>query len=163
MSNMNELYDQLAKECGEKVENTDYKTVSSEAANEQVNKTSFKTRYAYEDEETVLPDAANTDRVIKDTVMKPVSKKEAIDNLLYQTALMKTQAEQDEINELVSKEEAQRLKKDIVEQLLYQQEQSYYGQYKHMMDGKTKRRVRKMIERDYDKGKYKPNQNKLNG
>ena len=38
--------------------------------------------------------------------------------------------------------------------MMYQQEEAYFTQNHYIMDGKTKRRVRKMIERNYDKGRY---------
>lgn len=160
--NTKELYDQLAVECGEPVNENSFKTVDPDVAEEQVKQTKIRKKFAYEDTETILPDAANTERVIKNTTQKPITKQEAVDNMLLKTAIMKVQTEKDEISKLVDKEEAERVKKDIVEQLLYQQEQAFYVERKHMMDGKTKRRIRKMIERDYDKGKYRPNKSTLN-
>ena len=44
--------------------------------------------------------------------------------------------------------------KEFVDYMMYQQEEAYFTQNHYIMDGRTKRRVRKMIERNYDKGRY---------
>ena len=38
--------------------------------------------------------------------------------------------------------------------MLYQQGELYYQQHHYIMDGRTKRKIRKRIERDYDKGRF---------
>ena len=52
--------------------------------------------------------------------------------------------------------------KQIVAYILQQQEEAYYLEHHYIMDGRTRRAVRSMIEKDYDKGKYRPSKSNVN-
>lgn len=158
-----ELYNELAKECGVVIEKNSYSTIDSETASEQIDKIKVKKKFAYEDDTTILPDSEYVNRQLDETLNKEISKEDAVENMLYKTAVLKARNESEDMKELLSKEEYEQQKKEIVNYLLYQQEQAYYSEYKFMMDGKTKRKIRKKLEREYDAGKYRPNKSKLNG
>ena len=74
-----------------------------------------------------------------------------MNTLITHAAIAKAKSESD-IREKAKQKYEQR--KQFIESMMYQQGELYYQQHHYMMDGKTKRRVRKAIERAYDKGKY---------
>ena len=39
--------------------------------------------------------------------------------------------------------------------MIYQQGEAYFQQHHYIVDGKTKKRTRKILEKAYDKGKFK--------
>ena len=97
---------------------------------------------------------------------KNITKESAINSMLAQSAIYKAQkeaAEQQNQPKKLTKEEREARKKQVVDYLMYQQEEAYFVQHHYIMDGRTKRRVRAMISRNYDKGKYKPKSTDLNG
>ena len=74
-----------------------------------------------------------------------------MNSLITQAAMMKAKDETDKREALKQKAEQ---RKNFIESMMYQQGELYYQQHHYFMDGKTKRRVRKAVERAYDKGKY---------
>ena len=74
-----------------------------------------------------------------------------MNTLITQAAIAKAKSESD-IREKTKQKHEQRTQ--FIESMMYQQGELYYQQHHYMMDGKTKRRVRRAIERAYDKGKY---------
>ena len=146
----NDLYDSLATECGEAVNET-VKTVTGNEVMQELKKVDKTVNsYAYGSSgpipgdtiESYLDDVAN------------VNKEDAISNLVAQSALLKAKSETEQNKSVLTKEEKARQKKQFVDYMMYQQEEAYFTQNHYIMDGKTKRRIRKMIERNYDKGRY---------
>ena len=41
-----------------------------------------------------------------------------------------------------------------MESMMYQQGEAYYQKHHYIMDGKSKRKLRKRLEREFNKGKY---------
>lgn len=145
-----DLYDSLATECGEVVKET-VKTVTGDGVTQELkNANKVANTYAYGSSGPVPGDTIDT---YLDDVAN-VKREDAINNLVAQSALLKAKAENEQNKFVLSKEEKARRKKEFVEYMMYQQEEAYFTQNHYVMDGKTKRRVRKMIEKNYDKGKY---------
>lgn len=145
-----DLYDSLATECGEVVKET-VKTVTGDGITQELkNANKAVNTYAYGSSGPVPGDTIDT---YLDDVAN-VKREDAINNLVAQSALLKAKAENEQNKFVLSKEEKARRKKEFVEYMMYQQEEAYFTQNHYVMDGKTKRRVRKMIEKNYDKGKY---------
>lgn len=91
-----------------------------------------------------------------------VSKKDAVDGLVAAAATLKARSEREAEEKkkksgkrrtLTSAERA-RYRDDFVARAFYQQQEAYYLKYHYLMDGHTKRKTRKIIERAFDKGKY---------
>ena len=95
--------------------------------------------------------------------IKDVPKDGAIDSMVMQAAILKAQKEAAEEKKL-SVEEKARKREEAIEYILYKAQEQYFIDHKYIMDGKTKRRTRAKIARDYDKGKYRerPNKKSLN-
>ena len=87
-----------------------------------------------------------------------VDKSEAMDSMIMQSAMLKAKAEAEEQqkNKKMTPEERKKYRQQVVDYLMYQQEEQYFMQHKYIMDGKTKRRLRSKIERDFDKGRIRP-------
>lgn len=96
-----------------------------------------------------------------------INKQTALDSLIIKSALIKAENEAKKSKGKLSKKERESKKKQFVDSLMYQQEEDYYQKHHYMMDGKTKRGVRKRIERNFDKGRYDKylleNRKSLNG
>ena len=82
-----------------------------------------------------------------------VDKTNINDKLIKEAAIMKAHKES---TQSLTPEERARKKQEVCDYLLYQAEQQYYEQHHYIMDGRTKRRTRLKISRDYDKGRYRP-------
>lgn len=151
---LNSLYDTLAQECGEVVSTDEtVQTVSGDDLNNELKKVDKATNhYAYGDTGPVPGDSISS--FLDNTT--EVKKDDAVQNMIRESALLKAQqeAEDEKKSRTLTKEEKAQRKKQLVEYLLYQQEEAYFAQNHYIMDGKTKRRTRKIIERNYDKGKY---------
>ncbi len=105
--------------------------------------------FAYEDTPTVIPGKPIDDTIDKE--IESLNEDTGMNSLITQAAMMKAQDETEK-RELMKQKLEQR--KNFIDSMMYQQGELYYQQYHYFMDGKTKRRVRKAVERAYDKGKY---------
>lgn len=108
--------------------------------------------FAYEDTPTVIPGKPIDDTI--DKQLESLNEDTCMNSLITQAAMMKAKDETDK-RELMKQKLEQR--RNFIDSMMYQQGELYYHEYHYFMDGKTKRRVRKAIERAYDKGKYNKN------
>lgn len=116
-----------------------------------------KPDYAYDIYDEPIPGQdVIADRI--NSQINNINENTAMNSLIIQSAMIKAKNENDEtvksIKKEMSAEEKAAAKKQFVESMLYQQGELYYQQHHHIMDGKTKKGVRKRIERDYDKGRF---------
>lgn len=82
--------------------------------------------------------------------LNAINEKTALDSLINAAAIAKANNEKQQLTPTQKAE----MKKQFVESMMYQQGELYYQQHHYIMDGRTKRAVRKRIERDYDKGRF---------
>ena len=158
MENRNKLYDKLAQDCGEVVKENEIKTTEGDEVLEKINKR--MNEFAYGGAE--LAPGESLDGFFSE--MTSVDEDKAVNKMLSEAATLKMKKEQEAENRVLTKEQMMGQKKQVCDYLMYQQEQAYFTQNHYVMDGKTKRRVRKMIERNYDKGRYGlTNGSSLNG
>lgn len=148
-SNLNdELLDSLAEECGEVIgENEapviiDNKDVLNKAVDTTVNK------YAYDDGLMPMPGESVTASVTD----KPSDRETGVNTLIAQAAMLKLEKEKED--EKKSAAEMAERKKDLIAQLMYQQEEMYFVEHKFRMTGKQKRTLRRIIEKKIDKGEF---------
>ena len=166
MENNNQLLDELAEQVGEKIEEKDYVVVDSDNAIEHIDvATSKVNKFVYSDEHDV-PLPGESIAPYLDNV-KEINKEDAINSLVQQSALLKVQKEAEERQKTpkqvkLTKEQKAAQKKQIVAYILHQHEEAYYMEHHYIMDGRTRRAVRAMIEKDYDKGKYRPSNSGVN-
>ena len=157
-----EILDELAVECGEVVEEP-VAVIDAKDAEKELKKIANRKRFAYDDGAYALPGSDETFKELDEELGKEVSKDEAIENMLMKTAVMKVQNKDAEVERLVKKEQAAQEKKEIIAYLMQQQESAYFEQNGFIMSGDIRRRTRKMLEKQYDKGKFRPNKTTLNG
>lgn len=157
-----DLLDKLAREEGKEIKKEDFVTKEGEELSEFVNESLEKVRevpkLAYGGTDGPVPGENITDRL---DALRNVNSEGAAERLVMQTALVKAKNE----NAPVLTPEEKRLKRQqTVQQILIEAEEAYYVEHHYVMDGRTRRRTRAMIERNYDKGVYnrKP-KSKLNG
>lgn len=86
--------------------------------------------------------------------IESINKETALDSLIAKSALIKAKNEAQIEKKKLTKKTREEKKKQFIESMMYQQEEEYYQKHHYVMDGKTKRSVRKRIERDFDKGRY---------
>ena len=163
---ISEVLDSLVSEIGTPVtENEKASDISEENISEVLDSivedtpAHKKNTYAYGDGGPIPGEAlGNQFDAIKD-----VPRESAIDSMVMQAAILKAQKESAEQKKLSAEEKA-RKRAEAIEFILYKAEEQYFIDHKYIMDGKTKRRTRAKIARDYDKGKYreKPNKKSLN-
>lgn len=104
-------------------------------------------RFAY-DTTSPIP-GQNTDIV---TDIDNITEDTALDALVVKSAMAKARAEKKE--NTITPAQMRAAKKQIVDMLMYNEGEAYYQKYHYIMDGKTKRKVRRMLEKNFDKGKY---------
>ena len=157
-----DLLDKLAKEVGEEIKKEDVVTKEGEELSEFVNESLEKVReipqLAYGGTDGPVPGENITDRL---DALRNVDSEGAAERLIMQNALNKAKNENAHV---LTPEEKKLKRQQTVQQILIQAEEAYYIEHHYIMDGKTRRRTRSMIERNYDKGVYnrKP-KSKLNG
>lgn len=95
-----------------------------------------------------VPVDINTDNILKANT----EKKEANKKLLASAALLKLKKEQEEFNK---KSDEEKIKTYVLNSIMQQQEKNFLDKYHYVMSGQQKRNTRKIIERNYSKGKYK--------
>ena len=93
-------------------------------------------------------------------VIKDVPRESAIDSMVMQAAILKAQKEAAEQKPKMSPEERARKREEDIEYILYKAQEQYFIDHKYIMDGRTKRRTKAKISRDYDKGRYRPRNGK---
>lgn len=111
------------------------------------NYTENTNRFAY-DTTSPIP-GQNTDIV---TDVDDINENTALDSLVIKSAMAKARAEKKD--NTITKEQMLAAKKQIVDMLMYNEGEAFYQKYHYMMDGKTKRKTRRIIEKNFDKGKY---------
>lgn len=159
-----EILDELAVECGEVMGSDEtVQVIAPEDAQKALKKINNRKRFAYDDGAYALPGSDETFKELDEELGKEVTKDEAIENMLMKTAVMKVQNKDPEVERLVKKEQAAQQKKEIIDYLMEQQEAAYFEEHKFIMSGDIRRRTRKILERQYDKGKFRPNKTTLNG
>ena len=126
------------EEYGEDTDNIIYKH------NESLNIPKHKLAY---DDNTPIPG----ENVDLDNTIAEINENTALDNLITKSAIYKAQSEK---NVLYNKQEESRIRKQIIDMILYNEGEAFYQKYHYTMDGKTKRRIRRTIEKNYDNGKY---------
>lgn len=75
----------------------------------------------------------------------------ALNNLIIKSAMAKAHSEAEIAK---SNAEEERIKKQIIDTMMYNEGEIYYQKYHYVMDGKTKRKLKRMIEKKYNEGKY---------
>lgn len=103
-------------------------------------------RFAY-DTTSPIP-GENTDIV---TDIDNITEETALDSLVVKSAMAKVRSEK---QNTVTKEQIKAAKKQIVDMIMYNEGEAFYQKYHYVMDGATKRKTRRIIERNFDKGKY---------
>ena len=98
-----------------------------------------------------IPGEAMTDQF---DAIKDVPRDSAIDSMVMQAAILKAQNEAAE-QKMLTAEERARKRAEAIEYILYKAQEQYFIDHKYVMDGRTKRRTRAKIARDYDKGRYR--------
>ena len=166
MENNDQLLNEIAEQVGEKIEEKDYVVVDSGDAKEHIDIAASKAnKFAYSDDQDV-PLPGESIAPYLDNV-KEINKEDAINSLVQQSALLKVQKEAEEREKApkqfkLTKEQKVQQKKQIVAYILNQYEEAYYMEHHYIMDGRTRRATRAMIEKDYDKGKYRPSNSSVN-
>lgn len=153
----NETLDSLAVETGEVVENPQTIENISEQSAERLTNQAVRSanNYVYDDGAPTPGESidAELDRVLD------VNGSHANEQLINEAAILKARTEGEQARKLTAEERAKK-KQEVCDYLLYQAEQQYYAQHHYIMDGRTKRRTKAKISRDYDKGKYRPKNGK---
>lgn len=107
-----------------------------------------ETSFAYDTANTPIP-GEEVDYKITEQ-LDAINKDSALNSLITAAAIAKAQNEKSKLTPAQKAEQ----RKQFVEAMLYQQGELYYQQHHYIMDGRTKRKIRKRIERDYDKGRF---------
>jgi len=156
------LLDKLAKEAGKEMKKEEVAVKEGldlkEFADAQLKVTHEVPALAYGSDSPV-PGENITDQFEQ---LRDVDNDGAADKLITQNALVKARNEN---TTTLTPEERKLKRQQTVDQLMYQAEEAYFLEHRYVMDGRTKRRTRAMIERNYDKGRYQPRKPKssLNG
>lgn len=85
------------------------------------------------------------------TDIDSINENTALESLVIKSAMAKAYKEKEDRE---SAAEKARIRKQVIDQLVYNDGEAFYTKYHHMMDGKTKRRIRRIHEKNYDAGKY---------
>ena len=113
--------------------------------NEEMERTAS---FAYDNGNTPIP-GEDVDYKIKEQ-LNSINENTALDSLITAAAIAKAQNEKPKLTPTQKADQ----RKQFIDAMMYQQGELYYQQHHYIMDGKTKRAVRKRIERDYDKGRF---------
>lgn len=161
---LNAVLDELTTEVGERVdENKEVaQFIDKETVQEEVNKSSLNS-YIYEDRDLPLPGKKGAMEESFSRITES-SKQIAQEGLVKSAAILKArkEAEERKARGILTKEEKMRQREEVCRELLRQAEEAYFVEHHYIMDGTTKRRTRKMIERNYDKGRYTKRSDKGN-
>ena len=158
-----DLLDKLAREVGEEFKKEEVVTKEGEELSEFVNESLEKVheipQLAYGGTDGPVPGENITERLDD---LRNVDSEGANERLIMKNALIKAKNENAPV---LSPEEKKLKRQQTVQQILIQAEEAYYVEHHYIMDGRTRRRTRAMIERNYDKGVYnrKKPKSKLNG
>ena len=105
-----------------------------------------KSTFAYNDN-TPIPGQETHITTDIDTINKDT----ALESLIIKSAIAKAKQEKEA---KISKAERARIRKQVVDQMVYNDGEAFYTKYHYMMDGKMKRRCRRIHEKNFDNGKY---------
>ena len=139
--------EQLINRTGEVISVEELKNamIRKDEINEEMMK---NTAFAYDNGNTPIP-GEEVDYKIKEQ-LDSINENTALDSLITAAAIAKAQNEKPSLTPAQKAEK----RKQFVESMMYQQGELYYQQHHYIMDGKTRRALRKRIERDYDKGRF---------
>ena len=139
--------EQLINRTGEVISVEELKNamIRKDEINEEMMK---NTAFAYDNGNTPIP-GENVDYKIKEQ-LDSINENTAMDSLITAAAIAKAQNEKPSLTPTQKVEK----RKQFIESMMYQQGEFYYQQHHYIMDGKTRRALRKRIERDYDKGRF---------
>lgn len=104
--------------------------------------------YAYDSNIPIPGETINDEKIMSN--INDINENTALSSLIANAAMIKAKKEKN----TVTKEQLNKLKEDFCKQLLQQQEDEYYNKHGFIMNGQLKRRTRKIIEKNFDKGKY---------
>jgi len=158
---LNEIYDELATECGEVVNEDEVKFIDKEIGEKKVDELITKgenesVSFAYSSYDDLEPGKPIGDKI---DFKASSTREEGLEFLVEKTAKLKALKEKAEKEkqkkEQISKKEYEARKKEFIDSMMYMQGEAFFTEHHHVMDGKTKRRLRRTIERQYDKGKFK--------
>lgn len=151
-----EILDQIAKECGEVVsQEMKEKIVVKEGeerdryVDEYLDQMKSKPALAYGDSGPIPgQDLSDVFSAAGD-----ISKEDALNSVIVQNAMKKVKDEAAAARKLTPEQKAAN-RQQTIDAIMYRAEEEYFIQHKYVMDGRTKRRTRAQIARDYDKGRY---------
>lgn len=152
--NVDDIFDSLAVECGEIIKENEKpviitnKDAMKKAMNDNLNK------YAYESEDMPMPGQS-----VSVTIgSSPEQKTNGINSVLAQAALLKAEKATESLYAKEKREKEEKEKKarrdNIITQFMYQQEEAFFIKNKFRMSGQEKRKLRRIIEKKYDAGKF---------
>lgn len=136
--------DTFVKENGQQITEDSIKTISKEVIEKKIN------NFIYEDSDTPIP-GQSIDNKLTDQ-LDNMNETTALDSLITKAALVK--AKNESKRKKLTMKERNQYKKQFIESMMYQHGEAYYQKNKCMMDGKTKRKTRRHLETEFDKGKY---------
>lgn len=159
MQDINSL-DNFIVENGTEVK--DIEMIDKEKVEEKLN---TKIKLAYGDSGPIPGESINNKL---DNALNDINKDSALDSLIIKSAMVKAEKEKEAAKpKKLTKAEREKHRERFIESLMYQQGEEYFQKHHYIMDGRTKRRVRKKIENDFNKGRYDkyliPGHSNLNG
>jgi len=159
----NTSLDNFIMENGKEVTENNMQLLDKEQVEKKLN-TPIKLAY---DNDTPIPGENINNKL--DMSLSGINEATALDSLITKSAIIKAEKEKEQIvkTKKLTKAEREKYRKEFIDSLMYQQGENYYQANHYIMDGRTKRRVRKKIENDFDKGRYDkfliPGHTNLNG
>lgn len=139
----NNNLDNFITSVGEEL-NENYNLVNKEKIQNAINNT-----FLYDDNSPV-PGQPIDNKL--DEQLNSINETTALDSLITKAALVK--AKNESKRKKLTMKERNQFKKQFIESMMYQHGEAYYQKNKCMMDGKTKRKTRRHLETEFDKGKY---------
>ena len=138
--------DSFVQENGEEINET-LNIISKEEIQNKLNN-----KFIYEDTETPIPGEQISDKI--DNTLNNINEANALDSLITKAAIVKAENEKKKTKKHLTPQERNEVRDQFVDSMLYQEGEAYYQRYHHMMDGKTKRKTKRMIITAFNKGKY---------
>ena len=138
--------DSFVQENGEEINET-LNIISKEEIQNKLNN-----KFIYEDTETPIPGEQISDKI--DNTLNNINEANALDSLITKAAIVKAENEKKKTKKHLTPQERNEVRDQFVDSMLYQEGEAYYQRHHHMMDGKTKRKTKRMIITAFNKGKY---------
>lgn len=147
----NEMLNSLVQENGEPVVEEEMIVVEDkDKIKSAVNKT--RNKLAYDDRDIPLPGQEMNIDMFRNLTNS--DKETGIKRLITEAALLKAEEEQAEEARRAKARNIAEQRADILKTIMYQQEQEYFKKNKCMMSGQQKRKLKRIIERNFEKGMY---------